>query len=193
LEHLALYEFLTNFGGAGIIRGEALGPRPPKEAIKGMAKRYWLLKSEPDCFSIDHLRAAPNQTEHWDGVRNYQARNTLRDDVKMGDEAFFYHSSADPTGIAGICVVSRAGYPDHTAWDPESEHFDPKASPDNPIWYMVDVTLKKRLCRVLPLSVEKQTPGLEDMMVVQRGSRLSVQPVKPEEWKIILKLMNDYE
>lgn len=158
-----------------------------------MPKRYWLLKSEPDCFSIDDLEAAPNHTEHWDGVRNYQARNILRDDMKVGDEALFYHSSADPTGIAGLCTITRAGYPDHTAWDPESNHFDPKAGPENPVWYMVDVTFKSKLRETLPLKVLKETPGLEGMMVVQRGSRLSVQPVSPEEWKIVRKLMKQYE
>lgn len=158
-----------------------------------MAKRYWLLKTEPDCFSIDDLQAAPGRISSWDGVRNYQARNILRDDVKAGDEALFYHSSANPTGVAGLCTIVRAGYPDHTAWDPTSEHFDPKAGPNNPIWYMIDVKFKKKLREVLPLSALKHTPGLEQMMVVQRGSRLSVQPVTNEEWKIVLTLMKQYE
>ena len=158
-----------------------------------MAKRYWLLKTEPDCFSIDDLAAAKQQTSSWDGVRNYQARNLLRDDVKAGDEVLFYNSSAKPTGIAGLAVVSRGGYPDHTAWNPESEHFDPKASPKNPIWYMVDVTFISKLRETLPLSVLKKTPGLEKMMVNQRGARLSVQPVTPAEWKIVLRLMKSYQ
>jgi predicted RNA-binding protein with PUA-like domain len=158
-----------------------------------MAKRYWLFKSEPDCFSIDHLAQAPNKTEHWDGVRNYQARNMLRDDIKKGDEVLFYNSNAKPTGVAGICVVSRSGYPDHTAWDPNSEHPDPKSTKDDPIWYMVDVTFKSKLKETLPLSVLKKTPGLENMMVCQRGSRLSIQPVTPEEWKIVKGLMKAYK
>ena len=158
-----------------------------------MAKRYWLFKTEPDCFSIDDLKAGKNQTSSWDGVRNYQARNLLRDEIKKGDDILFYNSSAKPTGIAGLAVVSRDGYPDHTAWDPESEHFDPKSSPDNPIWFMVDVTFKSKLRETLPLSQLKQTPGLEKMMVTQRGARLSVQPVTAEEWKIVLRLMKDYQ
>lgn len=158
-----------------------------------MAKRYWLFKTEPDCFSIDDLAAAKQQTSSWDGVRNYQARNLLRDDIKAGDKVLFYNSSAKPTGIAGLAVVSRGGYPDHTAWNPESEHFDPKASPKNPIWYMVDVTFVSQLRETLPLSVLKKTPGLEKMMVNQRGARLSVQPVTPAEWKIVLRLMKSYQ
>ena len=158
-----------------------------------MAKRFWLFKTEPDCFSIDDLAAAKQQTSSWDGVRNYQARNLLRDDIKAGDEVLFYNSSAKPTGIAGLAVVSRGGYPDHTAWNPESEHFDPKASPKNPIWYMVDVTFVSKLRETLPLSVLKKTPGLEKMMVNQRGARLSVQPVTPAEWKIVLRLMKSYQ
>lgn len=158
-----------------------------------MAKRYWLFKTEPDCFSIDDLAAAKQQTSSWDGVRNYQARNLLRDDIKAGDKVLFYNSSAKPTGIAGLAVVSCGGYPDHTAWNPESEHFDPKASLKNPIWYMVDVTFVSKLRETLPLSVLKKTPGLEKMMVNQRGARLSVQPVTPAEWKIVLRLMKSYQ
>ncbi len=150
-----------------------------------MSKKYWLFKSEPDCYSMDHLAQSPNQTGHWDGVRNYQARNMLRDDIKAGDEVFFYHSNSKPTGIAGICLVVRSGYPDFTARDPESQHFDPKATEDNPIWYMVDVKWKKKFKNIITLTELREIPGLEEMVLLQRGSRLSIQPVKPHEWKII--------
>lgn len=153
-----------------------------------MAKRYWLFKSEPGCFSIDHLAACPGQRSSWDGVRNYQARNLLRDDVKQGDQMLFYYSSAKPLGIAGVCDIVASGYPDHTAWDPDNEHFDPKASADNPIWYMVDVKLQRKFDPFLTLEELKSVAGLEKMMLLQRGSRLSIQPVRPEEWKIIEKL-----
>ncbi len=153
-----------------------------------MAKRYWLLKTEPDCFSIDHLKERPNQTEHWDGVRNYQARNLLRDEIKKGDEAFFYHSGSNPPGIAGICLVTRSGYPDFTAEDPASDHFDPKHSAQNPVWYMVDVKFKRKFDILIPLDLLKKAPGLENMMATQRGSRLSVQPVTESEWKLIIRL-----
>lgn len=142
---------------------------------------------------MDHLAAETNKTASWDGVRNYQARNLLRDDIKKGDEVLIYYSSTDPIGVAGLAVVARSGYPDHTAQDPQNQHYDPKASPDNPIWYMVDVTHVLQLRETLPLLVLKQTPGLEKMMVTQRGARLSIQPVTPDEWKIVRKLMKQYE
>ena len=151
-----------------------------------MSKKYWLLKSEPDCYSIDDLAQAPGQTDHWDGVRNYQARNMLRDDIKKGDEAFFYNSNTKVIGIAGIVEVARSGYPDHTAEDPNSQHPDPKHTASNPIWYMVDVKFKRKFAEVLPMSDLRGVPGLEGMMLLQRGSRLSVQPVTAAEWKIIL-------
>ncbi len=153
-----------------------------------MPKRYWLFKTEEGCYPIDRLAAEINQTTHWDGVRNYQARNLLRDEIKKGDEGFFYHSSGKPTGIAGLVRVTRGGYPDHTAEDPSSDHPDPKHTKNSPIWYMVDVRLTRRFSEVIPLRQLKATPGLEEMMVTQRGSRLSVQPVRPKEWQIILKL-----
>ncbi len=154
-----------------------------------MAKKYWLFKSEPTCYSIDDLKAKPNKTDHWDGVRNYQARNMLRDDIKKGDEVFFYHSNAKPMGIAGICTVVKSGYPDHTAQDPNSEHPDPKHTDEKPLWYMVDVKFKKQFKEVLPLKELKETVGLENMVLTQRGSRLSVQPVTPDEWKIIMTMV----
>ncbi len=153
-----------------------------------MPKKYWLFKSEPSSFSIDDLQKMPQQTEHWDGVRNYQARNLLRDEIKNGDELFFHHSSAKPTGIVGICEIVKSGYPDFTAMDPNSDHPDPKMSEDNPIWFMVDVRLKHKFSDTISLQTLKVTPGLEDMMVNRRGARLSIQPVKPEEWNIVMKL-----
>jgi predicted RNA-binding protein with PUA-like domain len=150
--------------------------------------KYWLFKSEPDCFSIDDLRQSKNGTASWDGVRNYQARNLLRDDVKKGDQVLFYYSNTDVPGVAGIAEVVRSGYPDHTARDPESEHFDPKATEDDPRWYMVDVKFKVKFDEIIPLKLLKETPGLDKMMVTQRGSRLSIQPVRKREWEIVLEL-----
>ena len=150
--------------------------------------RHWLLKTEPDCFGLAHLKAKPKRTEHWDGVRNYQARNFMRDGMRKGDLAFLYHSSCPEPGIAGIVKITRAAYPDHTAWDPENEHFDPKSSPANPIWYMVDVKLEREFKHLLPLTVIKANPALKDMLLVQRGSRLSVMPVTKKEWNTILKM-----
>jgi len=149
---------------------------------------YWLLKSEPDCFGIDHLQKRPKQTEHWDGVRNYQARNFLRDDLHKGDRAFFYHSSCPEPGIAGIVRIVRAGYPDHTAWNPDSEHFDPKSTPDHPVWYMVDVQLERVFHHPILLVQLKQNPALKNMKLLQRGNRLSILPVTGKEWRAILNM-----
>lgn len=154
-----------------------------------MSKKYWLFKSEPDCFSIDHLKDSPNQTTSWSGVRNYQSRNTLRDLVNVGDEVLFHHSSTDPVGIAGLCVITRGGYPDPTQFDPNDQYFDPKATHEKPIWYTVDVAFRSRLIDILTLAELRATPGLEKMMVCQRGARLSIQPVTVEEWKIIQRLV----
>ncbi|MDI9817867.1 MULTISPECIES: EVE domain-containing protein [unclassified Legionella] len=148
--------------------------------------RYWLMKSEPDCFSIDDLRAAPHQTTHWDGVRNYQARNLMRDEMSIGDQVFFYHSNCSPPGIVGIAEVSSKAYPDHTAFDPESEHPDPKSTPDNPRWFMVDVRFKEKFKQLIPLDTLKQYPELGQMVLLRKGNRLSVLPVKKEEWDFII-------
>lgn len=150
--------------------------------------RYWLMKSEPETFSIDHL--ATKGSEHWDGVRNYQARNNMRA-MAVGDRAFFYHSSADPTGVAGISRVVREAYPDHTAWDPNSGSFDPKSTEARPLWFMVDVEFVEKFSRVVTLAELKATPGLEQMAVNQRGSRLSVSPVTEAEWEIVCRLGRD--
>jgi len=149
---------------------------------------YWLMKTEPDCFGLAHLKARPKRTEHWDGVRNYQARNFLRDDMRQGDLAFFYHSSCAEPGIAGIVKIVRAGYPDHTAWNPDSEHFDAKSSPANPIWYMVDVKLEREFRHPITLAALKHNPALRHMQLLQRGNRLSILPVSAKEWNAILKM-----
>lgn len=153
-----------------------------------MPRRYWLMKSEPEAFSIADLQQAPNGIEHWDGVRNYQARNFMRDQMKVGDGVLFYHSNTSPPGVAGLAEVAREGYPDHTAFDPDSKYYDPKSDPERPRWYMVDVRFVRAFPRILTLEELRRTPGLERMAVVQRGQRLSVQPVTPEEWDIVLKL-----
>lgn len=146
---------------------------------------HWLLKSEEDVFSFDDLLKAPKKTTHWDGVRNYQARNTLRDLMKKGDRCFFYHSNSEPTGIAGLCEVVKEGYPDHTAFDPKDDHFDEKSKPEAPTWYMVDVKAVQKLPRVITLAELKGVKGLEKMVLLQKGSRLSVQPVTAKEWATI--------
>ena len=149
---------------------------------------HWLFKTEPTSFSFDDLMKAPGRTTAWDGVRNFQARNTLRDEVKPGDLVFIYHSSTDPTGIAGIAEVVRGGYPDLTAFDPKDSHYDPKSKPDTPSWYLVDVRGVKALPRLITLDELRKVKGLEKMVLLQRGSRLSIQPVRPEEWEIITSL-----
>ena len=150
--------------------------------------RHWLVKSEPDVFSFDDLMARPSRTTRWDGVRNYQARNTMRDDMKKGDLVFFYHSSTDPAAIVGIAEVVREGYPDTTALDPADAHFDPKSKADAPTWYMVDLKGVERLPRPLSLAELRGVKGLEKMTLLQKGSRLSVQPVTATEWTVITKL-----
>lgn len=149
---------------------------------------HWLVKSEPDVFSFADLLKAPKKTTCWDGVRNYQARNTLRDQMKQGDRVFYYHSNAEPSGIAGICEVVREGYPDHTAFDPKDPHFDPKSRRDEPTWYMVDVRAVAAFPRLVTLAELKGVKGLEKMALVQKGSRLSVQPVTRKEWEIVCRI-----
>lgn len=144
----------------------------------------WLLKSEPESFSIDDLER--KGVEHWDGVRNYGARNNLMA-MKLGDLGFFYHSSCEVPGVAGVCKVVREAYPDHTQFDPESKYFDPKATPDKPRWFMPDVRFVRKLDRVVPLREIRRTPGLEDMQLVRWG-RLSVSGVSDGEWAIICDL-----
>lgn len=149
---------------------------------------YWLFKSEPACFSIDDLSRRAKQTAAWDGVRNYQVRNMLRDDIKPGDQAFFYHSSCTPPGIAGIVSIVKAGYPDNTAWDIHSEHYDPGSTPENPRWYMVDVTLVKKFPHFITLDEIKRNPALKKMLILRKGNRLSITPITKEEWMAVSKL-----
>jgi len=149
---------------------------------------YWLMKSEPDAFGIDDLAKRPKQTEPWNGVRNYQARNFMRDGMKKGDLAFFYHSSCAEPGIAGIVEIARAAYPDPSARNPESPYYDPRATADNPVWVMVDVRLKKKLKHPVALKLLKSLKPLAGMQLLQRGNRLSILPVTKKEWDIILKL-----
>lgn len=149
--------------------------------------RYWLMKSEPDVFGIEHLRAAPKQTTAWWGVRNYQARNFMRDEMKVGDRAFFYHSSCPEPGIAGVVKVSRLAYPDETQFDPGSEYYDPKASRENPRWFNVDVKLEKKT-RLVGLPELRAHKELASMQILKRGNRLSITPVAAAEWQFIVSL-----
>jgi len=152
---------------------------------------YWLMKSEPDVFSIDHLRKMPRKTEHWDGIRNYQARNFMRDDMKKGDLAFFYHSNCEEPGIVGIMEIASAAYPDHTAFEPGQKYFDEKSTPENPRWMMVDVKFKKKFKKNVSLASLKEEKKLSNMRLVQRGNRLSILPVTASEWKCILKMAGE--
>jgi predicted RNA-binding protein with PUA-like domain len=151
---------------------------------------YWLLKSEPDSFSIDALGKAPNQTTAWDGVRNFQARNMLRDSMKKGDLAFFYHSSCDVPGIAGIVSVVREGYPDITAFDPKHHHYDADSNKEAPRWFVVDLKLKRKLKRVITLDELRKYADkkLKDFVLLRRGNRLSVMPVSKQDWDFVLGL-----
>jgi predicted RNA-binding protein with PUA-like domain len=151
---------------------------------------YWLLKSEPSTFSIDDLAAAPGKRTCWDGVRNYQARNFMRDGMRRGDRAFFYHSSCPQPGVAGIVRVARAGYPDHTQFEPKSPYYDPDSDPSEPRWYMVDVALQKKFKRVITLTELRKhaADALSGLALLSRGNRLSVMPVSEEHWQFICSL-----
>ncbi len=148
----------------------------------------WLFKSEPDCYSFDHLLAEPGRTTGWDGVRNFQARNLLRDTIKAGDLVFFYHSSINPPAIAGIAEVVRAGHPDPTALDPSAEHHDPRSDPDRPTWYQVSLRAVRPIEPPIPLPRLRGVAALAGMELLRKGSRLSIQPVTPSEWAAILDL-----
>jgi predicted RNA-binding protein with PUA-like domain len=150
--------------------------------------RYWLMKSEPDDVSIDDLAAMPGQTVPWYGVRNYQARNFMRDEMQRGDRAFFYHSSCAEPGIAGIVEVVKLGYPDATQFDPHSAYYDPKAKIGSPRWFNVDVKLIRKT-RLLPLAELRRHPELANLRVLQKGNRLSITPVDPREWEFIERLL----
>ena len=148
---------------------------------------FWLFKTEPDAFSIDDLAARPQLTEPWDGVRNYQARNFLRDKVQLGDKVFIYHSSCKQVGIAGVAEVVKAGYPDTEQFNPESKYYDPKASIDAPRWYRVDVKFVEKFNTVLPLKIIKSLPEVTEVGIVKKGHRLSIMPVEENEWHALYR------
>ncbi|NOS89092.1 MAG: EVE domain-containing protein [Methylococcaceae bacterium] len=149
---------------------------------------YWLMKSEPEVFGIEDLRLRPAQTEPWDGVRNYQARNMMRDAMQIGDRVFFYHSNCAEPGIVGLMEIAKEGYPDPTAFDPEHIHFDPKSDPAKPTWMMVDVRYVATFARTISLKALKTYPELADMVLLRRGNRLSIMPISAAEWHFILGL-----
>ena len=153
-----------------------------------MVKKYWLVKSEPSCFSIDDLAKAKNKTTHWDGVRNYQARNFMRDEMKIGDLVIYYHSNTEPPSAVGLCKVVKEAYPDFTAFDENEDHYDPKSDPQNPRWFMVDIKLIKKFDNPVSLAEIKENPKLQEMRLVQRGNRLSVMPIKKSELNEIIKM-----
>jgi predicted RNA-binding protein with PUA-like domain len=159
-----------------------------KKASKPTPANSWLMKTEPDVFSIQDLANSPNQTTSWIGVRNYQARNYMRDQMQLGDRILIYHSNAKPSCVVGTASVVKTSHPDHTAWDKASPYFDPKSSPDNPRWFMVDVKLEALFETPQSLEMLRAYPKLSDMMLLKKGMRLSVQPVTPEEFEFIAKL-----
>ena len=148
----------------------------------------WLLKSEPEEFSLEDLRTRPRKTEPWDGVRNYQARNMMRDQMQVGDEVFFYHSNCEVPGIVGIAKVASKSYPDPTAFDPKDKHFDPKSDPKNPRWFLVDVKYVRKFKRTVSLTELKSHPELAEFQLVKRGNRLSVMPVPDDAWAFVIEL-----
>jgi predicted RNA-binding protein with PUA-like domain len=148
--------------------------------------KYWLMKSEPEVFSIDDLKK--KKKTFWDGIRNFQARNFMKNEMKKGDKVIFYHSNADPSGAAGVAEVVKEGYPDHTQFDPESDYYESKATPEKPYWYMVDVKFVSKFKKFVPLSEIKENRKLKNMRLVQRGNRLSVMPVEKSEFDEIVKM-----
>ena len=161
-----------------------------KQSVSAAAgpRQYWLFKSEPSAFGIETLAGSKNQTAPWDGVRNYQARNYLRDQVRVGDHVLFYHSREEPLGVFGTMEVVRAGYPDSTAFDPKSKYYDPGSKPDQPRWYMVDVKLLQKFAAPVTREQLQADPVTSGMLVMKRGMRLSIQPVTPAEWEAVLRL-----
>lgn len=150
---------------------------------------YWLMKSEPDSFSFSDLEKRPKQTEPWDGVRNYQARNMMRDEMQVGDQVLFYHSNCKPPGVVGIAKVASGPQPDHTAFDPDDHHFDPKSDPDNPRWMLVDVKFVRWLKRPISLhEIKAHADELGDFRLIARGNRLSIMPVEKSHWDIVVGL-----
>ena len=152
--------------------------------------RYWLFKSEPSAYSFDDLVNEPDRTAEWDGVRNYQARNFMRDDMKVGDKVLFYHSSSKPTAMVGTARIVREAYPDATAWDPNDKHYDPKSSPGETVWTVVELQAGERLPNPVTLADVKANPKLKDMLLIRKGQRLSIQPVAEEEYDEIVAMGN---
>ena len=150
--------------------------------------KYWLVKSEPEVFSIDDLSKSKNKTTYWDGVRNYQARNFIRDEMKLGDKVLFYHSNTEPNAVVGICEVVKEAYPDFTAFDPKDIHYDPKSKKESPAWFMVDLKFEEKFFKPVTLQEIKTNKKLQKMRLVQPGNRLSVMPVEKEEFDEIVKL-----
>lgn len=167
---------------------KSLNDAQSANAAKQKSPRYWLMKSEADCFGFDHLWNTPGKRTGWDGVRNYQARNFIRDSMSIGDLVLYYHSNAEPSGIAGIARVASAAYPDPTQFDPSAEHFDPKSKREDPPWMQVDIEAVAKLPRFVSLQDLKRDPRLARMLVLQRGQRLSVLPVEAGEWRVVLEL-----
>lgn len=164
-------------------------PSKPATSGPGSADRtHWLVKTEPESWSVDDFLKAPKKTTHWDGVRNYQARNMLRDEMKLGHEVLVYHSNAEPTAIVGLAEVVREGYPDPSSWDKSSHYFDEGTSPDNVRWYMVDLRLKEKFAQPIPLPQLREDPQLDGMELLRKGSRLSVQSVSSAHFAHILRL-----
>ena len=155
-----------------------------------MAQQYWLMKSEPNEFSLEDLQNCSNQTEPWDGVRNYQARNFMRDEMRVRDRVLFYHSGKHPA-VNGTARIVKAGYPDHTARDSGSKHFDPKSTPEEPIWFMVDIQFEEEFAPPIPLAELRKISGLKNMILLRKGNRLSVMPVTPKEFNTILSLAKE--
>lgn len=151
--------------------------------------KYWIMKSEPDAYGIDDLKR--DNIEHWDGIRNYQVRNMMRDQMQNGDLAFFYHSNCNPPGIAGSMEIIKTAYPDFTAFDPDSKYFDPKSDPDNPRWLMVDVKYKEKFRNYVSLETLRNCQALQDLLILRKGNRLSITEISAEHWKTILKLADE--
>ena len=151
-------------------------------------RRYWLFKSEPSAYSFTDLQNEPDQTAEWDGVRNFQARNFMRDDMKVGDRVLFYHSSSKPLAVVGTATVVKEGYPDATAWDPNAHYYDPKSTPGETVWVVVDIKADKELPRPVTLAEIKGNPRLQEMPLIRKGMRLSIQPVTQEQFEEIVEL-----
>jgi len=150
--------------------------------------KYWLMKSEPEVFSIDDLINAKNQTTFWDGVRNYQARNYIRDEMKVGDKVIFYHSNSEPPSAVGVCEIVKEAYPDFTAFDPDNPHYDPKSKKDSPTWFMVDIKFVKKFSHFVSINEMRENKKLQNMKLLQRGNRLSVMPLSKDEFNEIIKM-----